>query len=168
MMSETSVNETERGISQMSSRSRYIVLETLISCAINTALSIGFVFLIFHGRSRLFALGPHGIVADMAPQTFMVALMSCLVPSLITRSRIAAGSLLWMLPQGEVRLLRVWLTAGILALSVTCVIVALAWITLPRLIPSGIRFSSLLIWKAAFGMILAAIVTPWAVGRALR
>jgi hypothetical protein len=70
----------------MSSRTQYIVVETLISVGINTALSIGFVFLVFHGQSHISATGPHGIVFDMAPQTFMISLMSCLVPALLTRS----------------------------------------------------------------------------------
>ena len=152
----------------MSSRTQYVLIETLISVAINTALSIGFVFLIFHHRSQIPATGSHGIVADMAPQTFMVVLMSCLVPGLLTRRRLSVGSLSWQNRESQMTSSHVWLTAGILAALGTCLIVGLSWSTLPYLLPFGVRFHSLVIGKALFGMMLAAMVTPWAIARVLR
>jgi hypothetical protein len=152
----------------MSSRTQYIVVETLISVAINTALSVGFVFLVFHGQSQVPPTGRHGIVADMAPQTFMVVLMSCLVPGLLTRRRLLAGTLLWQKGESKAALSHVWLAAAVGALLATCLVVAISWSTVPYLLPLGLSFRWLVIGKAFFGMLLAAIVTPWTIARVLR
>ena len=152
----------------MSSQSRYIAIETGISIIINTALSIGFVFLVFYGRATIPAGGPHAMVRDMAPQTFMVVLMSCLVPGLLTRRRLAAGTLPWHPVASSLAIPHVLLTAGVLAVAATVLVVAVSWAALPRLLPTGIAFSPLLISKALYGMLLAALVTPWSIRRVLR
>ena len=152
----------------MSSRSQYVAVETGTSIVINTALSIGFVFLVFHGRARIPAGGAHGIVPDMAPQTFMVVLMSCLVPGLLTRRRAAAGALAWRQAGTSPALSHVLLTAILLAVVTTCLVVAVAWLSLPRLFPTGVAFVPLVVAKALFGMLLAALVTPFAIARVLR
>jgi hypothetical protein len=155
-------------VTSMSSRIQYVVVETLISVAINTALSVGFVFLVFHGQSQIPPTGRRGSAADMAPQTFMVVLMSCFVPGLLTRRRLLAGTLSWHEAKGNALLSKVWLAAAILALLATCLAVAVSWSILPYLLPSEITFRSLAIGKALFGMLLGAIVTPWAIAGVLR
>lgn len=147
----------------MSSRQQYLIKETLISVAINTGLSIGFVFLAFHGRSRIMLNGAHGIIVDMVPQTFMVTLMSCLVPGLLTSSRHAAGKLGWHQHAVSRSVLHIWLRAPAVALLATCVVVASSWLSFPHIIPGGLTFRELLISKAIFGMTLATLVTPWAI-----
>ncbi len=152
----------------MSSQTRYVTVETLISMVINTALSVGFVFLVFHGHPRISASGVHGIVPDMAPQTFMVLLMSCLVPGLLTRRRIAGGSLSWHKAATASSPSAIVLRGAILALLGTAVAVAMCWAVLPPLLPMGASFGSLVVAKALYGMLLAAVATPWAIGRVLR
>lgn len=152
----------------MPSRTQYVLVETLISVVINTALSIGFVFLVFHGQTLIAITGPHGIVLDMAPQTFMVVLMSCLVPGLLTRARLSSGQLLWCRRTTPPPIVaHIWIRAIILAFLATCLVVAVSWAILPHLFPAGIDFRALTIYKALFGMFLAAIVTPWAVAKVL-
>lgn len=151
----------------MSQRANYVVHETLISVAINTVLSIGFVFLVFRGQSRIAASGAHGIIVDMVPQTFMVTLMSCLIPGLLTRSRHVKGSLPWNLNINPAPLRHVFVRAITVALVVTCVVVAMCWGAFPHLLASGVGFLPLLVAKASFGAALSAVVTPWAVFKTL-
>ena len=54
------------------------------------------------------------------------------------------------------------------ALLAMCLVVAISEATLPNLLPRGISFRSLVMGKALFGMLLAAMVTPWAIARVLR
>jgi hypothetical protein len=152
----------------MSSRNQYVVNETLISMAINTALSIGFVFLVFHGRSVVPASGPHGVVLDMAPQTFMVVLMSCLVPALLTRKRHVAGAFDWHRSEETAALRGIVTRAFVLGVFATGLVVSLSWVALPHLLPAGIAFGALLVAKAVFGMLLAAAATPWAIAKVLK
>jgi hypothetical protein len=151
----------------MSSRTQYVAVETLISMAINAALSIGFVFLVFHGLRVIPAAGSHGVIVDMAPQTFMVTLMSCLVPALLTRSRHAAGRLAWHSGTTRGLISHICLRAAVLAVLATIAVVAVSWIVLPHLLPNGIAFVPLVVCKALFGMALAAAVTPWAIARVI-
>jgi hypothetical protein len=152
----------------MSLRTRYIATETLISIAINVALSIGFVFVVFHGVPTVEVGGRHGMIIDMAPQTFMVTLMSCLVPGLLTRNRHAAGRLAWHESGARIVVSKIILRAVVVAVFGTCVVLTLSALTFPHLFAGGLRFGTFLIGKAIFGGILAAIVTPWAIARVLR
>ena len=74
-------------------RAKYLATETAVSIAINAAISVGFAWLVFHGHDHVPTGGPGSLVRDAAPQTFMITLMSTLVPSLITRKRMQAGHL---------------------------------------------------------------------------
>ncbi len=149
----------------MASRTQYIVGETAISVAINTALSIAFVFLAFHGMTTI---PTRSITLDMAPQTFMVTLMGCLVPALLTRRRIRINALTWHKSQLQIVLAHLWGRAVIAALFLTVVVVLVCWLALPRLTPGGVTFHALLLCKATFGALLAAGVTPWAIRKVLR
>lgn len=65
--------------------SRYVLRESLVSAAINAAISIGFYVAVF-GRSDLIPVWGIGNLAfDNLPQSFAVALMSALVPGLLAR-----------------------------------------------------------------------------------
>ena len=61
--------------------SRYILVETAISVAINAAISACFAFLVFGGRTGIALWGSGGLALDFAPQTFMIAMMSVVVPT---------------------------------------------------------------------------------------
>jgi hypothetical protein len=151
----------------MSSRRQYVVTETLISVVINTVLSVGFVVALFHGAARILPTGGHGMIVDMAPQTFMVTLMSCLVPGLLTRSRHAGGKLGWHQQTTQAIVAHIWLRALGTALLLACIVVAVSWAVFPHVFADGVSFGALLIGKAIFGMVLAALVTPWAISKVL-
>ena len=70
---------------------RYVATETLISMAINCAISVGMFVLLFGGRAEISLKGLDGALIDFIPQTFMIALMSLVVPTLLTRRRVARG-----------------------------------------------------------------------------
>lgn len=152
----------------MSLRTRYIATETLISVAINVALSIGFVFLVFHGMRTVEVEGRHGMILDMAPQTFMVTLMSCMVPGLLARHRHAAGRLAWHEGRERILVSKIILRALVVAIFGTCVVLAVSAVIFPHVFAGGLRFGTFLIGKASFGGILATIVTPWTIAWVLR
>src|SRR6202044_797914 len=114
-------------------RAKYLASETAVSMAINTAISVGFAWLVFHGHDHVPSSGPGGLVRDAAPQTFMIALMSTLVPSLVTRKRMHSGHLdTWLggppggspVPPGRIilRALMLAIVAMVLGLSLNAVV----------------------------------------------
>lgn len=134
---------------------RYLVVETLISVAINGAISFAFAWLMFHASS---AVPARALIADSIPQSFMVALMSVVVPALLTSRRLAAGQIA-PLPGKAVRYpLAVRAIAAALA-AVSCgLLLHLAVLAMGA--PNSIGFTTLLALKVVYGAGLAAIVTP--------
>ncbi len=130
-----------------------VMRETLISMAINAAISAGFFFAVF-GLGTPIVVRAFGI--DFLPQAFMIALMGSLVPGLLVRRRSGAAT-------GPI--VKRALIIAIAALVVAgggafTVCVALGEETIAPL-PG-------LITKILFGALLAAGVTPIAVRAALR
>ena len=115
---------------------RYFATEMVVAAMINAVLSIAFGFLVFGGRAAAPVAGLGGVAADALPQSFMIALMSCLVPTLLTRRRMAAGTVApmparWGFPRGLVA------RALLIAVPVAIVATALQLVLLPALAPSG-------------------------------
>jgi hypothetical protein len=127
--------------------------ETLISMAINAVLSLGFFFGFF-GLSQ--AIGLEAFGRDFFPQSFMVALMGCLIPSLLVRRHSGQSA-------GPVILRAV-------AIAVIALIVAGggAYLICHALVPETVAPVAGLLIKVVFGAMLAAATTPIAVGAALR
>jgi hypothetical protein len=133
----------------------YVLIETLISVAINTVISIGFVWLAFGGSS---SVAVRALILDAVPQSFMITLMSVLVPGMLTARRLKSGriaaipssSMPW--PLG----LRALFAAIIaVALGVAVHLVGLSWWS-----PAAVSFPAVLAIKVAYGAALVAIVTP--------
>ncbi|SFK40055.1 hypothetical protein [Caulobacter sp. UNC279MFTsu5.1] len=143
----------------MSGVRSYILVETGVSVAINAALSAGFTWLLFHGRAPIAPFGERGFAADFPVQTFMVALMSVLVPSLIARARLRAGRLTAAPPLWVGR----WpLWARALGLAVPAAI-GLGGLAMAAASLAGpLSLPALLAFKTLYGAVLAAVVTPWA------
>ncbi len=124
---------------------RLILRETGISIVINMVLSILFFVAVF-GQSapvEVAALGP-----DFLPQSFMIALMSSLVPSLLQRKKARAAAR------------PIVIRSLIFAVVATLIGGGAAF-----LICSGYGTATLdpmtaLIVKALYGAVLAALVTP--------
>jgi hypothetical protein len=151
---------------------RYVALETSIGMAINGILSMGLTYVLFQAHVPIPGIGP-ALLRDFAIQSFIVALASVLVPTLLTRRRCHRGTLqgLERGPDWERRagwfsnlLLRALLIAG----CATAIGVALLyWGVLPQLSPADFTLSSFLEFKGAVGALVAFAVTPIAVLMAL-
>jgi len=147
-------------------RTKYLVIETAVSMVINATISIGFAWVVFHGHAHVPAGGPGGLVRDAAPQTFMITLMSTLVPSLITRKRMRSGHLdAWL--GGQVGAEpgpagKIFKRAFMLAVAAMLLGLAVNAILLPLLFPGGLTYGSVFFLKATYGALVALIITPLA------
>jgi len=141
----------------------YIVIETLISIAINTMISACIAWLVFGGAA---SVSSRSLVLDAAPQSFMIVLMSVVVPGILTRRRMARGQIA---PIAGPRP-RYSLAARAIAMAMISAVagVALHAVLLGFLTPEvwGLRHAIAL--KAAYGAVLAAAVTPTMLRYALR
>ena len=146
-----------------SAHRRYIVIETLISIAINTMISICIAWLIFGGSA---SVSPRALVLDAAPQSFMIVLMSVVVPGILTRRRIARGQIA---PIAGPRP-RYSLAARAIAMAMISAVagVALHAVLLGSLTPDVWDLRHAIALKAAYGAALAAAVTPTMLRYALR
>lgn len=73
---------------------RYIATEAMIGATISAVLSVVFVLLMFGRLSHVPVAGPAGLIMDALPQGFAIALMATLVPTWLTRRRLARGAIL--------------------------------------------------------------------------
>jgi hypothetical protein len=145
-------------------QSLYVRKETLIGIAINAALSALFGFLVFGGRD---SFPPRDIILDALPQSFMIALMTTIVPTWLTRRRLRAGSVepasagASLLPRN---LLARALVAGIVASALG---LALNWLLVSQADTASWSFAALLGFKIGYGALLAALCGPLLLRRAL-
>ena len=148
-------------------RAKYLASETAVSMAINAAISVGFAWLVFHGHDHVPSSGPGGLVRDAAPQTFMITLMSTLVPSLITRKRMHSGHLdAWLRRQpgpSPAPARKIILRAFLLALAAMVLGLGLNAAILPLLFPIGLGYGKVFALKAVYGALVALVITPLAV-----
>ena len=137
----------------------YICRETLVSMAINGVFSLVF-FLIVFGRLHSIELwGMGNWVFDCLPQSFMITLMSTLIPGALTAKRLRAGELQPLsqksrLPRALVlRALLLSVGAALIGTGMVAGIALASGATVLDYIPA-------LILKVLYGMSLAALVTP--------
>lgn len=138
---------------------RYIVAETAVSAAVNTVLAVAPAVLPAAGPG---APGPdaHGLAGAVLP-LFMGAFMSALVPSLLTRRRQLGGKLRAFLGGGGPTVVQVMSVSLLLAGSFTMLGRLLAD-AVPLLTGTGLTGGATLLFKGAYGGLLAALVTPLA------
>ena len=142
----------------------YVRRETLVAVAINAALSAIFCFIVFGGSA---AIAIADLVADAVPQSFMIALMTTIVPTLITRRRLRAGTIA-PLALAESRLpSNLALRALLVAMLAAAAGLASHWLLLAAFGPVEWPFGTVLTLKIAYGAALAAICAPWLLRRAL-
>ena len=140
----------------------YLRKETAVAVAINAGFSALFAWLVFGGR----AATAQEVALDALPQSFAIALMTTLVPTLITRRRLRAGAVAPLAPaKGWPRnlLLRALLVGALAAL----IGFALHWLAVRPLGPEEWRFEVLLPYKVAYGALLALAIAPPVLRRAL-
>jgi hypothetical protein len=151
----------------MSGHRGYVAVETAISLAINVALSGAFAWAVFGHRAVIAVAGASGYAVDFLPQTFMISLMSILVPTLLTRRRLAAGKLAPAAgrPWAPARLV---IRAPVGALAATVVVGGGALLASLWGAPGSLAFGHLLVLKLVYGALVAGLVTPLGLAAALR
>lgn len=135
----------------------------LLSAGINAAFSLGFFLLVFGRPAGPLAMGPPDrFAADFLPQSAAVALMSALVPVLVTRREIAR--LTGQAPTAPRLIASRALLFALAGLLPGAVLAALAllppWPPLP--------YAAALTLKLAYGAALGAAVTTLALRRTAR
>ncbi|MEO9132181.1 MAG: hypothetical protein ABI240_13340 [Sphingomonas sp.] len=144
---------------------RYIAVETALGIVINALISIGFVWLVFGGTPRI---ATRALILDAVPQSFMIALMSTIVPTLLTRRRQRAGLVAGLPGHTPVFLRPLLLRATFIAVLAVGVGVAFSACFTTLVAPDGLSFGAALAFKAGYGGALGLIVTPITVQLALR
>lgn len=148
--------------------SKYLALETVSSGIVNGVLNLASAYAIFHGRSRLPTGGRSGLIVDLIGETFIVVLLSVLIPSLIARHRRRAGTLPTpgvgpLAPAGNLYVRAVVTGLIFTAVSVPCIAVLL-----PRIFPNGVTLGAVLLFKTFYGAAVGSLATLLAVNKALR
>lgn len=146
-------------------RGRHRRTEAAIAAAISAVLSGAFVALIFGGRAQVLVAGSGGLIVDALPQTFMIALMSSLVPTLSTRRRLARG-LVQPLHAATRWPRRIAVRVLTIAVGATLLAGALHSVLLP-LTPPFWPLPAVLALKLGYGAALGALVAGIAVTAAL-
>ncbi|HQS96083.1 MAG: hypothetical protein B7X90_02140 [Novosphingobium sp. 17-62-19] len=137
----------------------HIRRETIVSTIINAAISAGFFWFVFGEHDPVAVWGVGQWVFDYLPQSFMIALMSTLVPGALTAKKLRAGTLtssdqLTRLPRSLIiRALLLALTAAVLGSSS---VGAIAWM----LGVESLANSTAMTLKVAYGAGLAFVITP--------
>jgi hypothetical protein len=145
----------------------YVVKETAISIVINALLSALFVGLMFGGRSQVPHWGAGNLAFDFVPQTFMISLMSVLVPSAIARKRRRAGAVMGCAPVLAFLPRNLPLRALLAALAGLALFASIGTLLLGALAPDPLPISVVWPMKILYGALVAAIVTPLALCVAL-
>ena len=144
-----------------SAHQRYFAVEMAVAAVISAVLSIAFVFIVFGHTEMVPVSGWNGVAADAVPQSFMIALMSCLVPTLLTRRRIAAGKVA-TLPRGP-RLPRHPVLRALFVALVVAFAAGIAHAVIAPLFGPSWRFGTVLVFKPVYGALLGAGVAAGAI-----
>lgn len=144
---------------------RYLAIEAGIGAAINGVLSLGFVFLMFGRLLQVPVFGAGGLIVDAVPQSFMVGLMSALVPTLLTRRRVASGA---VAPSGvPVRLPRHPIARAVMLAAAATVLGVGVQAAVLAGGPEYWDFAAVALGKTVYGMALGAVMTVFAARAAL-
>jgi hypothetical protein len=146
---------------------KYLAIETAASGLVNGILNLAAAYAIFHSRNRIPATGPGSLLRDSVGETFIVTLLSVLIPSLIARQRRRAGTL----PTSGARQPRatgnLYIRAIVTGLVFTCVCVACNALLLPLMFPNGVSFANVLLFKTLYGAVVGSMATLLAVRKVL-
>lgn len=147
--------------------SQYLAVETAMSGLVNGILNFVAAYAIFHGRGRIPATGPGGLLIDTIGETFIVTALSVLVPSLIARHRKRAGTLPTFGVSRPSPAKNLYVRAVVAGLIFTCVCVSCNALLLPLMFPNGVSFGDVLLFKTLYGAVVGAIATLLAVRKVL-
>lgn len=144
----------------------YQARETAVSAVVSSAISAAFMFGVFGMAGSLPVPGMGNFAFDFVPQSGGIALMGCLVPSLLARNAIASGKVVTPLAQAPgisatIRQSVLWAIAGL-------GIGALASFVLAAGGMAAIGWLPALLIKIIYGAALGAIVTQRVLSRLFR
>ncbi len=147
--------------------SKYLAVETASSFVCNAILNYASAYALFHGRGLVPATGPKSLLLDSIGETFFVVSLSMLVPTLIARHRRRAGTL----PKAEdgrsVSSGNYYVRSIIAGLLCTAILFPCNAFLLPKMFPGGVSFGDVLFFKTAYGAVLGAVASWFAIRRAL-
>ena len=138
---------------------QHIARQTALSIVINMALSTLFFLLLFGGQEFVAVWGVRGLAADFVPQSFMITLMSVLMPGLATERKLRAGQVA-PFAHGTRLPRHAGLRALVLAVPTALAGGALMAALLSLAGVDGIAWAPALGFKIAYGGLLGSIVTP--------
>ncbi len=145
---------------------RFLTIEITISCVINMVVNGLFVWLLFGGMAEIPLWTMQGLAFDLVPTTFMITFMMTLVLTLVTRFRVRKGSApgfgwdrrdhpFWgKFPRAP------YLRAPMLAFIMLLVLVPPQVLVLWALDLAPFSFTTVVIYKVFYGLVLSLIVTP--------
>lgn len=140
-----------------------IAKHTLVSCIVNALFSMAFFWVFFGGESSLVIGQMSKLTIDFLPQALFVGFFSTLPPSILTIKELKAGKVSpgagSVLPLPENLVLRVIVLALMSLIAFGCSTVLI----LNFVQPITISFTTGLIMKALYGIVLSALITPIAV-----
>jgi len=139
---------------------RYFVTETGVSIVINVLISALFMVMVFGHSAGIELWGGHGLAVDFIPQTFMIAAMSVLVPTLLTRQRIKRGVLVRSAGEPPRLLGNLALRVVVVAIVLTITLGAAGVLILDALWTRPLQFWEAFPLKLLYGGIVALIATP--------
>lgn len=142
---------------------KYLAVETTSSTIVNGLLNLLGAFLEFHGRTQIPTTGHGGLVQDTIGQTFIVAFLSVLVPSLLTRRRQrAAGYFEQQSEPGARKPANLYLHALTVGVVFTALGAAFNAMLLPRLFPDTVSHAHVLLYKTVYGAVVGMFATWFA------
>jgi hypothetical protein len=146
---------------------QYLAIETVSSGVVNGLLNLAAAYAIFHAHNRIPAVGSGSLLQDSIGETFIVATLSVLIPSLIARSRRRAGTLPVFGDRPAARENNLYVRAIITGVIFTAVLVPCNWLLLPRIFPTGVSFTNVLLFKTLYGAAVGSLATFLAVRKML-
>ncbi|MFG6138044.1 hypothetical protein [Halomonas sp. B23F22_10] len=143
---------------------RTIRRETLVATVISALISAAFVFALFGGRDPAPLWGARGAAIDFLPQTFMLSLMSALIPALVMQRKVARGQL-EALPGRTRGLPRQPIVRSLLLALLATLVGGLCGTAVTWMIAGpSIAFATLLEIKVIYGGLIAAAVARTSMG----
>lgn len=146
---------------------RYVAIEVAIGTLIAVAFSAAFTFAIFGGKAQVALWGTVGLAADTVPHTLGVLLPLVLVPTVITRRRLARGVV------DALGTRPAWLPRRLLARALLLTLAGLLLgggamlVALKLLGVASLPFTAVLGLKVGYGAVLALATTPTVIRAAL-
>ncbi len=139
---------------------RYVVAETAVSIAVNTIIGMMPVLVSLATAGTVSSRSLHHLDISLAPQLLMGALMSALVPSLLTRRRQNRGPWMHAFQNARPTVGRTLAVAAALAALFMVLATAFIHFVLPLMVGNSLGSREVVALTAAQAALSGAFVTP--------